>query len=605
VVPRPRSYKWLALLCVVVAAGAAGLWWMGSDRRLRDSKPTVRRLTSDAGLTAFPTLSTDGKLVAYASDRSGRGDLDIWIQAAGGREAIRLTDHEADDYDPHFSPDNSQIVFRSDRDAGGIYLVSVLGGQTRLLARGGRRPRFSPDGRYVAYSEENINFQPFVPDSGRIHVIASTGGPPQQLQPQFTGARGPIWSSDGKHVLFVGVSEDRSVPYDWWISPVPQGKAIQTGVLDVLRRSGLDSREHGLPYFPAYWAGNNVVFSARSGDSVNLWQIAISPKTWRVAGIPQRLTFGAGPELQAEASRTGAIAFTNAIPNLDIWALPVDAELGRVTGSPRRLTNSAATDHWASVTADGKKVLFSSTRSGKASFWLKNLESGSETELATTGSVWNTGTIGKDAASFMSYSATERAIQRWNIRTGDVVGTWSCHQCIYLGHLPDGSKFLYGKNGQVNLREIASGRDIEFLKHPKFRIYQAQISGDGRWVAFYSRTGVERSQIFVAPFVEGVASADGWIPVTPGNAHETCPTWSPEGNVVYFGSNRDGFNCIWGQRLDRHTKRPVGPPVDLGHFHSAARRLGNVGVAFRGLSVARDKIVFTVEERIGNLWLMQ
>jgi Tol biopolymer transport system component len=101
-----------------------------------------------------------------------------------------------------------------------------------------------------------MNFQTSEPDSGRIYIIASGGGVPQQLQPQFTSARSPVWSSDGKHVLFVGVSPDRSIPYDWWVSPVPRGQAIQTGVLDVLRRTELTSREHGLPYFPAYWAAS-------------------------------------------------------------------------------------------------------------------------------------------------------------------------------------------------------------------------------------------------------------------------------------------------------------------------------------------------------------
>jgi Tol biopolymer transport system component len=93
--------------------------------------------------------------------------------------------------------------------------------------------------------------------------------------------------------------------------------------------------------------------------------------------------------------------------------------------------------------------------------------------------------------------------------------------------------------------------------------------------------------------------------VTEGNAHELCPSWSPDGNFIYFGSNRDGFNCIWGQRLDPHSKHPVGPAIGLAHFHTAARRLGNVGVSFRGLSVARDKLVFTLDERRGNIWLMR
>ena len=132
---------------------------------------------------------------------------------------------------------------------------------------------------------------------------------------------------------------------------------VRTGVVEVLLESGLASPEHLLPFFPAYWAGNFLVLSARMGDSINLWQIPISTQTWQVAGSPQRLTFGAGPELQAASSRPGEVVFANSGPNLDIWALPIDAERGHVTGSPMRVTNNAATDHWPSVSIDGKKVL--------------------------------------------------------------------------------------------------------------------------------------------------------------------------------------------------------------------------------------------------------
>src|SRR5579862_340782 len=58
------------------------------------------RVTSDSGLTMTPALSPDGTLIAYASDRSGEGNLDIWMQQAGGGEALRLTRDAADDYAP-------------------------------------------------------------------------------------------------------------------------------------------------------------------------------------------------------------------------------------------------------------------------------------------------------------------------------------------------------------------------------------------------------------------------------------------------------------------------------------------------------------------------
>ena len=54
------------------------LWFARSSPPSQPLKLT--RLTSDLGLTYQPALSSDGTLVAYASDRSGEGNLDIWVK---------------------------------------------------------------------------------------------------------------------------------------------------------------------------------------------------------------------------------------------------------------------------------------------------------------------------------------------------------------------------------------------------------------------------------------------------------------------------------------------------------------------------------------------
>ena len=136
------------------------------------------RLTADSGLTTDPALSPDGKLVAYASDRSGEGNLDIWRQQLATGEAIRLTRDAADESEPAFSPDGSRIAFRSERDGGGIYLVSAFGGEARLIAKHGRRPRFSPDGTHIAYWIGAWY-------SGKAFVAPATGGSPTAIQPGF------------------------------------------------------------------------------------------------------------------------------------------------------------------------------------------------------------------------------------------------------------------------------------------------------------------------------------------------------------------------------------------------------------------------------------
>ena len=73
------------------------------------------------------------------------------MQSVAGGETNRLTSDEADEREPAFSPDGGKIAFRSEKDGGGLYQIPAIGGSARLIAARGRRPRFSPDGQWIAY----------------------------------------------------------------------------------------------------------------------------------------------------------------------------------------------------------------------------------------------------------------------------------------------------------------------------------------------------------------------------------------------------------------------------------------------------------------------
>ena len=307
--PRPRFPRWAIPAFVLLVAAVAGVTWWLTRSPKSASAPAFTRLTWDSGLTIDPALSPDGKLLAYASDRSGEGNLDIYVRQAGGGEPIRLTRDPTDESEPAFSPDGTAIAFRSEREGGGIYVVPALGGQPRRIAPDGRRPQFSPDGNWIAYWVGEGGWTDFF--GSKMYVVARAGGVPRQMRADFDAALYPTWSPDGTHLLFVGNRDKKLLggySVDWWVTPLDAGPATPSGALEATRREKL-----GGPFLEYPWVlvapvwqpqGDSLIFSARSGDSANLWRIGISPKTWKVTGSPQRLT--SGPTLEENPRCCGA-----------------------------------------------------------------------------------------------------------------------------------------------------------------------------------------------------------------------------------------------------------------------------------------------------------
>ena len=116
---RHTSPAVLGLAAAALVTVAAVAWWLPRSTQQPPPRYKLTELTKDAGLTTDPTLSPDGTFVAYASDRGGKGNLDIWTQLVSGGQPIQLTSDEANDYRPSYSGDGSQIAFRSDRMVAG------------------------------------------------------------------------------------------------------------------------------------------------------------------------------------------------------------------------------------------------------------------------------------------------------------------------------------------------------------------------------------------------------------------------------------------------------------------------------------------------------
>jgi hypothetical protein len=169
---RARRRVLLGVAAAILFAAVLAAW-----RHFRETprELALTRLTSNAGLTTQPAISPDGKLLAYSSDRGGDGDLEIWVQPSSGGEPLRLTHIPADDHEPDFSTDSTRIVFRSERNGGGVFIVPAQGGEVRHLAEHGRNPRFSPDGNWVAYWVGSGGGDLLPPSAGKIFLVGLLG----------------------------------------------------------------------------------------------------------------------------------------------------------------------------------------------------------------------------------------------------------------------------------------------------------------------------------------------------------------------------------------------------------------------------------------------
>ena len=118
------------------------------------------------------------------------------------QEPIRLTNNNASDGSPSWSPDSEKIVFRSDRDENsGIYVMNADDGseQTRLTEESqfDGDPRWSPDGERIAFSSIRGN-------QGGIFVMNADDG---SNETRLTDGRDPAWSPDGEKLAFVSARD--------------------------------------------------------------------------------------------------------------------------------------------------------------------------------------------------------------------------------------------------------------------------------------------------------------------------------------------------------------------------------------------------------------
>jgi Tol biopolymer transport system component len=299
----------------------------------------LRQLTSDIRNDQGYAWSPDGRWIAFRSDRGGQWDL--WIVAASGGAAMRVTDDLAVEGVPEWSADATTLyynrfdtqadlrVMAADGAAAPRTLVSWTGYQIGNAV-------ISPDGQTVLFQSNRSGN----PD---IWSVPFAGGEPAPyaVSPLVDGA--PQFSPDGSVVAF---QSDRAGSLDLWVMPAAGGEAR--------RLTEWPSTEENPVFSPS---GAQIAFvSNHDGAQLDVWVVPVA------GGEPRRLTTG--------ASNVGGLAWSPDEQSIYYVGGTADGQrdlyrVGVSGGRPQALGASAGIGFGA-LSPDGSHYAYSTYEGGWA-----------------------------------------------------------------------------------------------------------------------------------------------------------------------------------------------------------------------------------------------
>jgi len=158
-----------------------------------------RNITNSMGVREYTAVwSPDGQKLAYIVERDGRQFVRIEDQA--GLEAPRELALGPDFYSLHAWGEGGRLIVESNHLE--LFALAVADGKRTTIGKGARREQFeadvSPDGRWLAYTEERPNF------NRDLYLFDFTLGRGYRVTDGFADVGSPAFSKDGKLLFFTG-----------------------------------------------------------------------------------------------------------------------------------------------------------------------------------------------------------------------------------------------------------------------------------------------------------------------------------------------------------------------------------------------------------------
>lgn len=490
---------------------------------------------NDARLMRFPDINKNLIAFVYAGD--------IWTVDANGGDAIRLTSHKGLELFPRISPDGQWIAFSAEYSGNRqVYVMPSKGGTPQQLTYyndvGEMPPRGGFDNIIMDWTPDSKNIlirsnrTPFGERNGKYFLVSIDGGFEKALQ--ITDAGFGVLSPDASKICYTPISRE----FRTW-KRYKGGRAADIWIYDLKT----DNSER-ITDFPGsdqipVWYKNKIFYASDKDLTLNIYSYDLDTKETK------QLTTHSEFDVMWPSGENGMIAYEN---GGHIYKLNLE------TGKTEKVTVNISFDNpnilpyfknvsdfieSASISPSGKRALFDA----RGDIFSVPAENGFTVNLTNTQGVREMSPNWSPNGKYISYisdATGEYEIYLLENKKGAKAKQLSFNSKAWKYNpiwSPD-SKYLLFSDRTLKLQyiNVATGEIKVVASAYSNEIRDYSFSPDSKWITYTNNSENSNTAIWVYSLASGQNHQ-----ITDDTFTDNSPTFSKDGNYLFFLSNRD-FN---------------------------------------------------------------
>jgi len=542
--PRKRRTALIATL-----GGIAILAGVGAAVMLRPSGPAVsvgrsEQVTADPGLEIQPTISPDGKLLAYAAGNATK--MRIFVRpadASGGRTIPLSDDVDAVETQPRWSLDGTKILYLA---RGGAWIAPALGGSSQPLIPPSatsivKSAIWSPDGTEIA----------FVRGDSLLGMPA--GGGTTRVIGSGTDLHSCSWAPTGRWIACVSQNSISVLPGPLFGNLAPSGILLFPGSRGGGGAAVRIADPVAYNQSPGFSGDGKRLFYLSNRDGPRDVYMVSLASSGQPRGTPLRLTTGLNAKTISISRDEKRLAYTVYMARANIWSVPIPAN-PPPGGAAFTAANAAAVTRGSQViqgmrvSPDHRWIVYDSDLRGHSDLYRVPIDGGAPETLLTDSVDEFAPDLSPDGTTvaFHSFRSGTRDIETKALNGGPVQQvTNTPAQESYPKWSPDGNAILFSdQSDQRNALIARRGTDGKWSLPEVVAagVYRPQWSPDGQTISFISapRDG-DPGVVMLLTLGRGPARQLFTGPPLVGHA-----IWAPDGRTLYLKVHDEhGSTSFW------------------------------------------------------------